>query len=68
MNFSKFNMVHSSHSGQKMCSWIWARSKTTVFIQEISLLMSKEDVLIFRNCQSIWWGNLGERATWKNQV
>jgi len=23
--------------------------------------MSKEDVLIFRNYQSIWWGNLGER-------
>jgi hypothetical protein len=22
--------------------------------------MSKEDVLIFRNCQSIWWGNLRE--------
>jgi len=51
----------------KMCSWIRARSKTTVFIQEISLLVSKEDVLIFRNCQSIWWGNLRERDLLENR-
>jgi hypothetical protein len=23
--------------------------------------MFKEDVLIFKNCQGIWWGNLRER-------
>jgi hypothetical protein len=32
-----------------------------VFIKDISLLMSKEGLLIFKNHQSIWWGNLRER-------
>jgi hypothetical protein len=32
-----------------------------VFIKDISLLMSKAGLLIFKNRQSIWWENLRER-------